>query len=88
MIVPGWAQNKEHIMLAVFATLTFLIAVWLCTTIVAGMLEHSGHKILAAMNGRSPLASVPVPPVWLRVSQRYPSLQRPMRAQAGLRAAA
>ena len=75
-------------MLAVIATLTFLVAMWLCATIVAATLEQSGSKIIAALQGRSPLATASIAPVKLRVSQRYPSMRRPMRAQAGLRAAA
>ena len=43
-------------MLAAFATLAFLIAMWLCVTVVAGTLEQSGSKIVAALKGRSPLA--------------------------------
>ena len=76
-------------MLAVFATLAFLIAMWLCATIVAAAIEHRGSSIRAALRGRSVLTSPSVQPIKVRVSQRYPSVsQRPMRARAGLRAAA
>jgi len=75
-------------MLAVFATLTFLIAMWLCAAIVANTLEQSGSKIIAGLKGRSLLASPAAPPIKVRVSQRYPVSQRPVRAWAGLRAAA
>lgn len=74
-------------MLAVFATLTFLLAMWLCAAVVAATLEQSGHKILAALKGQSLLATPSLPPIRLRVGQRYPS-KRPVRAQAGLRVAA
>jgi len=74
-------------MLALFATLAFLVAMWLCVTIVAATLEQNGLKIVAALKGQS-LASASIQPIKLRVSQRYPSMRRPMRAQAGLRAAA
>ena len=75
-------------MLAMLATLTFLIVIWLCATIVAGTLEQSEAKIIAALKGRSLLASPPVGPVAGRVSQRYPSQRRPVRARVELRAAA
>lgn len=76
-------------MLAVFATLTFLIVLWLCVTVVAGTLEQNGSKVTAALKGRSMLASPAIPPIKMRVSQRYPSTaQRPVRAQVELRAAA
>jgi hypothetical protein len=80
--------TREQIMLAVFATLIFLIVLWLCATILAGTLEQGRSKIIAALQGHSPLASPSVQPIRLRVSQRYPSSKRPMRVQAGLRAAA
>ena len=76
-------------MLAVFATLTFLTTIWLCMTVVAGTLEQSGFKVVAALKGRSPLAVPSAPPIKLRVGQRYPSSsQRQVRAQVELRAAA
>ena len=75
-------------MLAVLATLTFLVVIWLCATIVAGTLEQSDAKIIAALKGRSLLASPPINPIAGRVSQRYPSQRRPMRARVALRAAA
>ena len=75
-------------MLAVFATLSFLIAMWLCVTIVAGTLEQSGSRIVAALKGRSLLATLAITPIQGRVSQRYPSPQRPVRARVALRAAA
>jgi len=80
--------TKEDMMLAVFATLTFLITLWLCATVIAATLEQSGSKILAAIKGRSPLASPAIAPIKLRVSQRYPLSQRPMRVRGELRAAA
>jgi hypothetical protein len=75
-------------MLAVLATLTFLIVIWLCATIVAGTLEQSEHKIIAALKGRSLLVSSPIGPIAGRVSQRYPSRRRQVRARIELRAAA
>lgn len=75
-------------MLAVFATLSFLIALWLCVTLVAQTLEQSGSKIISALKGHSLLASPAIPPIRVRVSQRYPSPQRPLPAMVALRAAA
>lgn len=75
-------------MIAAFATLTFLIAMWLCATIVASTLEQSRTKIAAALKGRSLLASPAFSPVKVRVSQRYPSSRRPLPVQVALRAAA
>ena len=75
-------------MLAVLATLAFLTAMWLCVMIVAGTLEQSEAKIIAALKGRSLLASPPISPIAGRVSQRYPSQRRPMHAKVELRAAA
>ena len=76
-------------MLAVFSTLTFLVAMWLCATVVASTLEHGVSKIIAALKGQSLLASPTIQPIRGRVSQRYPSVsQRSTRAPAGLRAAA
>jgi hypothetical protein len=80
--------TKEVIMLAVFATLAFLVAMWLCVTVVADTLEQSGYKIIAALKGRLSLELASVAPIAGRVSQRYPSPRRPLRGQIELRAAA
>ena len=75
-------------MLAVFATLAFLLAIWLCATTVADALDQSEHKVIAALKGRSLMATASIPPIKLRVSQRFPSARHRVRAPAGLRAAA
>lgn len=75
-------------MLAVFATLTFLIALWVCAAVAAATLEQSGYKIIAALNGRPSLEPASIAPVPGRISQRYPSQRRPLRAPVELRAAA
>ena len=68
-------------MIAPLATLVFLATVWLVTLLAAQLLGESGGKILAALKGRSPLATAPaIRPIIARVSQR-PRLQRPLRAQ-------
>ena len=75
-------------MLAPLATLAFLATLWLVAVAVAGMLAESGGKIVAALNGLSPLASAPrIRPIAVRVSQRSRT-QRALRAQPRLRAAA
>jgi hypothetical protein len=80
--------TEEQTMIAAFATLTFLLALWLCAVTVVATLEQSGFKILAALKGRSLLATPVIAPIQGRVSQRYPSPQRPIRARLALRAAA
>lgn len=74
-------------MLAPLATLAFLATLWLVAVVVAGMLAENG-KIVAALNGLSPLASAPrIRPTPVRVSQRFRA-QRALRAQPRWRAAA
>ena len=75
-------------MLAALATLTFLVAIWLCAIANAGTLEQSGSKIVAALKGHSSLALPAIRPIEGRVTPRYPASQRPLRARAELRAAA
>ena len=75
-------------MLAAFATLAFLIALWLCLTVVAETLEQSGYKIIAALKRRESLELASIAPIAGRVTQRYPSPRRPLRGQTELRAAA
>ena len=75
-------------MTAALATLAFLVTMWLIVQLAAQMAEESGAKMLAALKGRSLLATQPtVVPVQVRVSARSKA-QRPLRARAQLRAAA
>ena len=75
-------------MLAPFATLAFLAALWLVGFMILPMLGHSGGKIAAALKGRSPLATeVKLRLVAVRVSQR-PRAQPTLHAQPQWRAAA
>jgi hypothetical protein len=80
--------TKDGIMIAAFATLTFLIAMWLCAIVIAGTLEQNGFKIVEALKGRSLLATPAIAPIQGRVSQRYPSPRQPVHARIALRAAA
>ena len=75
-------------MLAVFATLAFLVAIWLCVVAAAAALEENGFKIIAALTGRPALEAASVAPIAGRISQRYPSSRRPLQAPIELRAAA
>ncbi len=72
-------------MLAPLATLAFLAALWLVVTTIAGLLEHGSAKVIAALKGRSLVASGPgLRPVAVRVSQRSRAT-RPLRARPHLR---
>ncbi len=76
-------------MITAFATLVFLITIWLVVTVVAQTVAESGSKIVAALTGHSPLATVTNPvPLQVRVGQRSFRQQRSLRAQPRLRAAA
>ena len=75
-------------MTAAFATLAFLVVIWLVAVIAAETLDEAGGKILSALRGRSDAASsIQLAPRPVRVRQR----QRPgriLRAQPEWRAAA
>ncbi len=76
------------IMLTPLATLAFLAVLWLVNIVAADMLDQGIGKIVAALRGRSMLASVPgIRPVAVRVTQRSRP-QRALHAQPRLRAAA
>jgi hypothetical protein len=71
-------------MLAALGTLAFLATLWLLVVMGAAVLEESGAKIAAALKSKSQHQ-----PVVARVRMRARSrLQRPMRAEPRLRAAA
>ena len=75
-------------MLAAFATLAFLTALWLAFGTAVLTLVAGENKIIAALRGRSPLAVRPqVAGVAVRFSQPVRA-QRPLRAQPEWRAAA
>ena len=77
-------------MLIVLTSLAFLLALGVAVAAVAAMLLDDGHKILAALAGRSLLShSVPVRSVTVRFSPRYPvRAQLPVHATPELRVAA
>ena len=75
-------------MLAPLATLAFLATLWLVNIIVANMLDQGMGKIVAALKGRSVLATAPsFRPIAVRVSQRSRAA-RALYAQPEWRAAA
>lgn len=75
-------------MIAALATAAFLATFWMLAMTGLAILEDSGAKIVAALNGRSPLAMTPlVKPVSWKVSPRVRA--RPaLPARPTLRAAA
>jgi hypothetical protein len=76
------------VMTAPLATLAFLVTLWVVSLVLTDLLSDGLAKIIAALKGRSPLASAPsIRPVAVRVSQRSRP-QRALRAQPRLRAAA
>ena len=75
-------------MTAPLATLAFLVALWVVTLVIADLLNQSLSKVIAALKGRSVLATAPsIHPAAVRVSQRSRP-QRALRARPRLRAAA
>ncbi len=77
-------------MLAPFATLAFLAALWLVAKLALDVVSAEGGKIVAALCGRSFVAH-PRPlllPVSARFQPRAESVRRPMRVIPAWRAAA
>jgi hypothetical protein len=75
-------------MIAAFATLAFLTALWLVAVAAALTLLGSQSKIVAALRGQSQLAEArTATSVVMRISPRARS-ERPLRAQPAWRAAA
>jgi len=75
-------------MIAALSTLAVLGLLLVITLTGLAMLEESGCKVLAALKGRSLLATAPiVQPISWKVSPRVRTA-RPMRARPTLRAAA
>ena len=71
-------------MTAPLATLAFLVTLWVVNLVVADLLDQGLGKVIAALKGRSQLATAPsIRPVAVRVSQRSRP-QRALRAQPQL----
>ena len=77
-------------MLAPFATLAFLTALWLVAKLMLDLAGEDGRKIVAALVGRSMVASPPqsLRPVSARFQPRAGSVRRPLHATPEWRAAA
>jgi len=75
-------------MLAPFATLAFLLALWLAAVVVAQILSHSKSRIAVALRGEEPMKVGISLVIRSRPSRARASLRQPMRAQPQLRAAA
>ena len=79
-------------MTAPLATLAFLVTLWVVNLILADLLNDGLGKVIAALKGRSVLATAPsIRPVAARVSQRsrqqralraHPEFRPPLRAAA------
>ena len=82
------ASTRDTEMIAALATAAFLATLWLLAIIGLAVLEESEAKIVAALQGRSPLAMAPlVKSVSWKMSPR--SRVRPaLHARPTLRAAA
>ena len=82
------APTRETAMIAALGTLAFLVTLWLLVQVAATTLDESGGKIVAALKGRSPLATAPIAqPISWKFSPRVRAKQ-PLRARPTLRAAA
>ena len=76
-------------MIAALATLASLSLMWLLARFALDMAEQDGVKIVAALRGRSLIATPPVArPVSARFQPRATVARRPLRAQPLWRAAA
>ena len=73
-------------MIAPFATLIFLAALWLVAKFVVEMIDESGARILAALRAQPHRVETRIPAMRVRVSVPRPA--RPMRARQQWRAAA
>ena len=75
-------------MTAALATLAFLVTLWVVNLVLVDLLNNGLGKMIAALKGRSALATAAsIRPVAVRVSQRSRP-QRALHAQPRLRAAA
>jgi hypothetical protein len=75
-------------MLAPFATLAFLLVLWLAAVVVAQILSHSKSRIAMALRGEEPAKVGTSLLIRSRPNRARASLRQPMRAQPQLRAAA
>jgi hypothetical protein len=57
-------------MIAAFATLVFLTALWMLVVVGARVLEENGSKIAAALKGQSIAPTLTTSPIRLRLRHR------------------
>ena len=72
-------------MIAALGTLAFLATLWLLVVLGAAILEESGARIAAALEGRTLRPAAALTPVRLRAR---PCVRQPTRAEPRWRAAA
>ena len=75
-------------MLAPFATLVFLLVIWLAIAIVSGIFAGSGARIAAAVRGEAPPSNGTSLVIRSRPALARLQRHQPMRAQPQMRAAA
>jgi hypothetical protein len=75
-------------MLAPFATLVFLIVLWLTAVVGAQILSHSKSRMAMALRGEESVKVGMSLVIRSRPSPARAALRQPMRAQPQLRAAA
>ena len=73
-------------MLAPFATLIFLTALWVIAKVLIETIEESGGRIISALRGRPHATETVIPAMRVRVTS--PRALRPARVQQQWRAAA
>ena len=74
-------------MIAAFATLAFLLVLWISAFTFAEMFGRTGSRILRALRGEMSASSSPVV-VKVRAKREAISYRQPLRARPQLRAAA
>jgi hypothetical protein len=75
-------------MLAPFATLVFLIVLWLAAVVGARILSHSKSRMAMALRGEESVKVGMSLVIRSRPNRARAALRQPMRAQPQLRAAA
>jgi hypothetical protein len=75
-------------MLAPFATLVFLSAIWLAAVVVSQIFAGSGPRIAAALRGEAPASSGTSLIIRSRPARARIARSQPMHARPTLRAAA
>ena len=82
------AKQGTSLMLAPFATLVFLSAIWLAAVVVGRIFAGSGARIAAALRGGAPASTGTSLVIRSRPARARIARRQPMHAQPQLRAAA